>query len=170
MLFGISFVHWLVILSALISIGGASVYIRDTLAGRTKPNRVTWSIWAAAPLIATAAALSAQADIWATVRVFLAGFLPLIVFVSSFFNPKSYWKLGPFDFTAGGLAVIALVLWGVVSSPQLAILFLAIGDGFAALPTIIKAWKHPETESGITYITSLVSVLLILPSIQVWNI
>lgn len=31
-MFEINFVHWLVILSALISIGGAYAYIRDTLA------------------------------------------------------------------------------------------------------------------------------------------
>lgn len=44
-----SFVHWLVMVSAAVSIGGASAYIRDTLKGTTKPNRVSWFLWALAP-------------------------------------------------------------------------------------------------------------------------
>lgn len=66
--------------------------------------------------------------------------------------------------------MLALIVWGAIDSPRLAILFAAVGDGFAALPTILKAWKYPETETGLTYIASFISVLLIIPSISVWNI
>lgn len=170
MLFGLSFVHWLVVVSALISIAGSSAYIRDTLKGTTKPNRVSWFLWALAPIIGTAAALSANADGWATVRVFLSGFLPLIVFIASFVNPKSYWKLTAFDVACGACALLAIGVWSLADSPRLAILLLALGDGFAALPTIRKAWQHPETETGFTYIASLISCILILPSIPNWNI
>lgn len=157
-------------MSALISIGGAYAYIRDTLAGKTTPNRVTWSMWALAPLIGTVAAYSAQADFWATVRIFLAGFLPLLVFLASFVNNKSYWKLTLFDVICGLLSLLGLVFWGITSVPQSAILLAVIGDAFAALPTIKKAWLFPKTETGITYIASLISVLLVIPSIPVWNI
>lgn len=170
MFVGISFVHWLVLLSSLISIGGATAYIRDTISGKSKPNRVSWFMWALAPLLGVSAALSIHADLWAVVRVFLSGFIPLLVFLVSFVNPQSYWKLNTFDFLCGAFAVLALVLWGFADSPRLAILLLAIGDGCAALPTIFKAWKYPETETGITYVASLVSVLLVIPSIPVWNI
>ena len=116
------------------------------------------------------AALYAGADIWTTVRVFLAGFVPLLVFLSSFFNPKSYWKITKFDLGFGVLALMGTSSWARFYAPQRAILFLALGDGFAAIPTLTKAWKFPETETGITYIASLVSVIIILPSITVWNI
>lgn len=170
MLFGITFVHWLVILSAFTSAAGSVAYIRDTISGKTKPNRVTWSMWALAPLIGTAAALYAEADIWATSRIFLAGFLPLIVFSASFVNPKSYWKLTTFDLLCGACSVLALLLWIGIDSPRLAILFAALGDGFAAIPTIRKAWKNPETETGLTYLAGFLSVVLIIPSIPKWDI
>ena len=163
-------VHWLVVLSALISIAGATAYIRDTISGKSKPNRVSWSMWALAPMIGTAAALSAGADVWATIRIFLSGFLPFLVFVASFVNRQSYWKLSPFDLACGALSLLALVVWAAVDYPRLAILLAATGDGFASVPTIIKAWKFPETETGLTYIASTLSVLLVLPSIPVWNI
>lgn len=165
-----NFVHWLVVLSAFISIVGSWAYIRDTLTGKSKPNRVSWSMWALAPLIGTAAALSAHADPWTTVRIFLAGFLPLLVFIASFINPQSYWKLTLFDLLCGVCAIIAFMVWIMIDAPRIAILLAAIGDGFASIPTIRKAWKYPETETGVTYIAGFVAVLLVLPSIPVWNI
>lgn len=170
MLFHITFVHWLVIVSVIISLSTSITYIRGTLTGKTKPNRISWSMWALAPLVGTAAALSAHADPWATTRIFLAGFVPLIIFIFSFVNKQSYWKLSTFDIICGICSLIALFVWLVVHSPTIAILIAALGDCFAALPTIVKAWKYPETESGIIFIGSLVSVLLIFPSITVWNI
>src|SRR3989344_8750184 len=94
---GLSAAHWLVVLSAAISVAGSSVYIRDTLRGTTKPNRVSFFLWSLAPLIGTGAALSAHADGWATVRIFMSGFMPLLIFGASFINPKSYWRLTTFD-------------------------------------------------------------------------
>lgn len=165
-----NFAHLLVLASIPISIAGSAAYIRDTLRGKTKPNRISWSMWALAPLVGTAAAISAHADLWATVRIFLAGFLPLLVFIASFLNRSSYWKLTLFDVLCGACSVFALIVWGLVDSPRSAILLAAIGDGFASLPTIRKAWKYPETETGLTYLASFVSVLLIIPSIPQWNI
>ena len=170
MILNLSLAHWLVILSAAVSILGSAAYIRDTLKGTTKPNRVSFGMWAVAPLIGTGAALSAGADIWATARIFTSGFMPLLIFLASFVNRQSYWKLSLFDILCGVCAVLALIVWGVIDSPRLAILLAATGDGFASLPTIRKAWSHPETETGITYIMSLVAVLLVIPSIPVWNI
>ncbi|MBI5728186.1 MAG: hypothetical protein HY984_00345 [Candidatus Magasanikbacteria bacterium] len=170
MLFGLTFVHWLVIISVGVSISGALMYVRDTYRGKTKPNRVSWSMWALAPLIGFFAALSADADIWTTVRIFLAGFLPLLVLSASFVNPQSYWRLTAFDAVCGFFSALALIVWAGIHSPSSAILLAAAGDGLATLPTIRKAWKNPETETGITYIASFVSVALVLPSIPKWNI
>lgn len=162
--------HWLVVASAIISVLGSVTYIQDTLKGKSKPNRVSWSMWALSPLIGTAAALSVHADLWATVRIFLAGFLPLIIFFASFINPKSYWKLTLFDFLCGCCSLLAIIVWQVLSSPTYAILFAVLGDGLATLPTLRKAWVHPETETGMTYVASFVSAVLVIPSIPVWNI
>ncbi len=165
-----TFEHWLVILSALVSIAGSFAYVRNTLKGGTKPNRVSWLMWALAPLIGTFAAISVHADIWATSRIFLAGFIPVLVLLASFINSQSYWKLTMFDIFCGVCSLLALVVWGVADSPRSAILLAAVADGFAALPTIRKAWRFPETETGLTYLAGLVAVLLVLPSIPEWNI
>jgi hypothetical protein len=165
-----SFIHWLVVSTAIISVCGSLAYILDTAKGKTKPNRVSWLMWSVAPIIGTFAAISAGGDIWATARVFLAGFLPLIVLTVSFINPQSYWKLTKFDFLCGACSVIAVLIWLIAGNPVIAILFAAIGDGFASLPTIFKAWKYPETETGLTFIAGLIATIIILPSIPKWDI
>lgn len=165
-----TFAHWLVVLSAFIIILGAFAYIRDTLKGKTKPNRVTWAMWALASLTGVGAALSAGAYLWAAVRIFLGGFLPLLVFLASFVNSKSYWKLTAFDFLCGVSSVLALIVWIAIDSPKAAVLFAVAGDTFATLPTVKKAWTNPETETGFAYIAGFVSVILIIPSIPNWNI
>lgn len=166
----IEFAHWLVILSSIILIAGSFTYVKDTLNGKTKPNRVSWFMWALAPLIGTGAALSAGADNWATFRIFLAGLLPLIVFTASFKNKNSYWKITKFDLACGISSAFALVLWFLANSPTMAILFAALGDGFAALPTLKKSWASPETETKITYVLGLIAALLTIPSVPVWDI
>jgi hypothetical protein len=120
--------------------------------------------------IGTGAAWSSNADIWATVRIFMAGFVPLLVVLSSFANRNSYWKMTTFDFLCGILSFIALFFWAVADSPRTAIVLAASGDGLAALPTVIKAWRYPETETGFTYLASFISVVLVIPSIPEWNI
>ena len=167
---GLSLAHWLVILSAVLGLSGSFAYIRDMFRGKSKPNLVTWGLWAFAPLIATGAALSASADVWATVRIFMSGFGPLLIFVFAFIVPQSYWKLSKFDYACGALSLIALVAWLGSNSPVLAILLAALADLLATLPTIIKAWKFPETETVYTYFIGLFTASIVIPAIPIWNI
>ncbi len=170
MLLNISFVHWLVLLSILISIAGAIPYIKNTLSGQTKPNRVSWFMWAFAALVSAGAAMAGGANLWTTSRVFIAGFIPLIIFLFSFVNKESYWKLTAFDFFCGILSLVALLVWLIIDSPKAAVLIALTGDAIATLPTVLKAWKYPDTETGILYVASIISAALILPAIPVWNI
>jgi len=145
-------------------------YIRDTLRGHTKPNRVSWALWSIPPFIGTAAALTSGADIWPTMLTLLIGVMSLLVFLVSFHNSQSYWQITRFDLICGSFSLLALLVWGVADSPRLALLLAIVADIFASLPTILKTWRHSETETGLTYAMALLSVIMILPSIPVWNI
>ena len=169
-IWGITLAHWLFILSAILSVAGSIPYLRDMLKGKTKPNRVTWGLWAFVPLIATGAALAADADPWATLRIFMTGVGPILIFFTSFFVAQSYWKLTKFDYSCGLLSLVALGAWLLADSPVLAILLAALADLLATLPTLIKSWKFPETETILTYFIGLFTASIIIPAIPVWNI
>lgn len=170
MYLGLSLSQWLVILSAVLGLTGAVAYIRDMFLGKSEPNLVTWGLWAFAPLIATGAALSAQANIWSTVRIFMSGFGPLLVFIFAFITRQSYWKLSKFDYACGVLSIVALIVWIGADSPVTAILVAAVADLLATLPTILKAWKYPQTETLYTYFIGLFTASIVIPAIPVWNI
>ncbi|MEK9159638.1 MAG: hypothetical protein AAB383_02820 [Patescibacteria group bacterium] len=151
-------VTYLVIAAGLFNLFATVSYTRDTFLGRNKPNRVSWILWTVAPLIAAAAAFTKGAG-WVAFPILISGLAPAIVLIASFFNPKAYWKLGPLDYLCGACSVFALILWGITQEAAVAILFALLSDLFATLPTLIKAWKHPETESALNYIGALVNSL-----------
>ena len=88
--------EYLVFVGAAVQLIGISDYIKETVKGNTKPNRVTWLLWAVAPLIATVAALTEGVRL-SVLPVFMIGLGPLLVFIFSFVNKQSYWKLEKFD-------------------------------------------------------------------------
>ncbi len=157
-------------LSIIISLFGAYKYTLDTINGKTKPNRISWFLWAIAPLIGVGASLQGGADPWSVVRIFMAGFTPLLIFIASFVNKNSYWETTKFDIACGIISVFAIILWIVFGNFELAVLFAVVADIAASLPTIFKAWKFPETETVTVFITSLIVGLMTLPSIPRFTI
>ncbi len=148
--------EYFVIVAAFASLLAAFVYIRSMFKGQTKPNRVTWLMWSIAPFIATAASVSTGVS-WAVVPVFMSGLSPFLIFISSFLKKKAYWKISSFDYLCGISAIIALILWYLTKEPNLAIIFAIVSDGSAALPTLAKAWRNPETESAWPFTVGIFS-------------
>lgn len=144
------------VIGALINVAGSAVYIADTLRGRNKPNRMTFLMWSIAPIIGAAASF-AQGVTWAVVPVLMAGLCPFAVFLASFVNHHAYWKLERFDYACGAFSALALILWWLTSEPMIALVFAILADAVAGYPTLIKAWKFPETETAIGYAAATLS-------------
>jgi hypothetical protein len=160
--------EYLVIIAAVASLLAAFVYIRSMFIGGTKPNRVTWLMWAIAPLIGTAAALSNGVG-WAVLPVFMAGFSPLLIFTASFFAKKAYWKPSTFDYVCGVLSAFALIMWWLTNDPNIAIVFAIASDALASIPTLRKAWTNPETESVWPFIIGTFGATSSLAVATLWT-
>jgi hypothetical protein len=147
---------------------GSAKYIFDTIRGVTKPNRVTWLLWAIAPVIATAAALSDGAG-WAILPAFMSGFCPFLIFRASFFNKNSYWQLSKLDYVCGAFATASLVFFAVSGNAVLTIILTILVDTFAAIPTLIKSYKYPETESGLFYVIGMLTQATGFIAMRTWS-
>lgn len=149
------------------SIGSVS-YIIDTVKGKVKPNRVTFFLWALAPLIAFASEVKQGVGVQALLA-FVVGFWPLLTLIASFTNKKAVWKITRFDVICGILSLLGLVLWLVTKVGNIAIIFSILADGLASLPTIKKSYEYPETENGWIYSSGALYAGITLLTIKVWN-
>lgn len=157
-----------VILGALLNITGSASYLRDTIRGKTKPNRVSWFLWATAPLIAFSAEVKHGVGLPA-LMTFMVGFGPLAIFLGSFVNRKSVWKVTSLDITCGVLSVLGTILWAITGSGDAAVLFTILADGLAAVPTIVKAYKEPESENWHVFFFAALSATITLLAIRKWD-
>jgi len=120
------------------------VYVVSILRGRSKPNRVTWWIWAFMGLVIGLSyyASGAQNTIW----------VPFVEFI----GPLSIALLS-IKYGEGGLkektdliclfgAVFSIILWIIFNNPVVALVTSLIINSFAIIPTIKKSYLRPEGE------------------------
>jgi hypothetical protein len=158
----------LVYLGVFIQLLGGFSYLKDTIKGRVQPNKVSWLMWSLAPLIAFTAEVSQGVGVQ-SLTTFVVGFVPLIVFFASFLNKKAQWNLTRFDLVCGLLSLGGLLLWFFTGVGNIAILFSIVADGLAGIPTLIKAYREPESETAFAYFTGVINAGITLMTITLWN-
>lgn len=157
-----------VILGAFINLLGGISYVKDTLQGKIQPNRVSWGLWTVAVMIAFSSEINQGVGIQ-SLTTFMVGFTPLLIFLASFVNKKAYWKITNFDMLCGTLSIFGLLLWYITKVGNIAILFSIFADLMAGIPTLIKSFKYPETENWIEFLSSFISVSILLLTVKKWG-
>lgn len=158
-----------VIVGVLLQFFGSFSYLMDTIKGKVQPNRVSWLLWSIAPLIAFVAMLKQNVGLVEALGTFIVGFVPLIIFIASFVNKKAEWKLGKLDIVCGVLSIVGLILWLVTKVGNIAIFFSILSDGLAAVPTIVKSYREPETENSTPFFFGVINAGIVLLAISNWN-
>lgn len=157
-----------VLVGAVFNVIGSGSYVYKTLKGKTKPNRVTWFLWALAPLIACCAQLS-KGVTWAALMTFMVGFGPLLIFLASFVNRKAFWGVTKLDIVCGIISVLALIFWLITGQGMVAIIFSILADLIAGIPTLVKAFNEPETEHHGVFRNGAISAAITLLTIKEWT-
>ena len=157
----------IIYLSVLISLIGPFFYVRSMLEGHTQPNLVSWSMWMLAPFIGVFFQIKAGAGL-SIIPIFMAGLGPCIVIAVAIFTKKSFWKINAFDVYCGALSVIALIFYILTHNLGISVLFVILSDALAFVPTYVKAWYFPQTESSVIYICAVLSNIIGLLIIKNW--
>lgn len=157
-----------VFLSFALSMVGASRYAYLTLRGRVRPNLVSWSLWAAAPLIGFLAQLDAGVGLPA-VQTLAAGAGPALVCVAGIASRHGRTRLTVFDVCCGAVAAVALVVWLGRGQAPLAVFVAIAADAIAAIPTLRKAWLDPHSENATTYALAGIGAGITLLTISSWE-
>ncbi|QWF80060.1 hypothetical protein [Amycolatopsis sp. CA-230715] len=157
-----------VFVSAALGLVGSARYAFATVKGTVRPNLVTWSLWAAAPLIGFFAQLDAEVGLPA-VQTLSAGLGPLVVVICGVLIRHNLARLGAFDVICAVIAIIALGIWLGYDDAPLAVLFAVAADAAAALPTVVKAWRDPGSENVLFYVLVGTGATVTLLTISSWE-
>jgi hypothetical protein len=160
-------VHFVYLGAALGSIGSLA-YVRDTLRGTTQPNRVTWLLWAFAPLLAFAVEFHSGVGL-RTLTTFIIGFMPLLVFIASFHNSAAVWKIRRLDYVCGAMSLAGTAAWLATRNGVVGIIAAIAADFLAGIPTMVKSWSNPESESVSSYLGAVLNSGILLLTIHHWT-
>lgn len=147
------------ILTVSISLIASFFYIKSVIKGDTIPNKMGWFIWILAPLVSSFIMLKNGGGLSA-LPVFMSWIIPLFVFIASFYNKKSYWKISTLDIICLLCALVALYFWLVAKNIISATIFAVLADAFGFIPTIVKSWSHPQTEKPWPYMAGFFNALI----------
>jgi uncharacterized membrane protein AbrB (regulator of aidB expression) len=156
------------VIGAIIGSLGGFYYLYETIVGNAQPNRITWLLWGIFPTVIFVAqrAQGVEGISWVS---FVSGITPLLIVAASFINKKAYWKSEPRDYYLMAAAIIGIILWAITKNPNLALLFSLLADILASIPTLIKSYRHPQTESWIAYAVSTFGFGIGFLSLQSYN-
>ena len=157
----------IIYIGVLANLIGTIWYLKDIFRGKTKPNLVSWVIWMIAPFVGVFLQLKAGAGL-STWGIFMSGFGPVLVVVTALIKKNAYWKITAFDLFCGALAMISLIIYILTNNLGISIFFAILSDFLAAIPTIKKSWKFPETETGLTFVGGIINNVLALLIIKNW--
>jgi hypothetical protein len=160
--------NW-VFLAVAINFVGAFTYAYSVVRGKTRPNRVTWFILSFAPLLAFAAMIVDGVGFRQSVFTLETAISPLIIFISTFFAKQPKWEITRFDLICGALSILGFLLWISFKEGNVAIIFAIAADGLAFLPTLVKAFKYPESENPYTFMMGVAAALIALAILTSWD-
>lgn len=150
-----------------LAVASYGFYIRDILAGRTKPHVFTWGIWAvlAGFIFAQQYAHGAGPGSWPTAFVSIAG-----VVICTLAWRRGVHKITGLDWLSLFAAVVVGYIWLTSPDPELSVILASIVFLIGFVPTIRKTLAGKPQETTLTYALNSLKFFLALLALQTFTI
>lgn len=142
-------------------------YIKGMIHGEVRPNIVSWVLWAIIQFVVIGAQIAAGIS-WAVLIPAALAFNTILVLALSL-RGYGYTRYGWLDAICFMLVVLAIVLWKTTNSALFALAFSIVADFLASIPTFIKVYRSPFSESASAWILLVAANVLALISISAWT-
>lgn len=143
------------ILSGVLSVFAYIPYIKDTIAGRTRPQRASWLIWSVLSTIALVSQIHEGAGpslLFAGVQVSCT---VLVFGLSSWVGTNN--RLRHTDHLIFMAAGFGLVLWYFTESAAYALAVTISISLLGGAATVVKTYRDPGSETSVTWVVSFVA-------------
>ncbi len=128
-------------------------YIKDIVAGKTRPHIYSWISWGLVGGIVFALQVSNNAGAGAFVTLAAELACATVIYLTIKYKVSS--KITNTDKAFFLLALIALGFWLIAKQPIVSVILLTITDLLAFAPTIRKSWIAPHSETLSFYFLNI---------------
>ena len=157
----------LVFIAVIMSIVGNIPYLIDVIKKRIKPHPYTWFIWSIVSAVTFFGALVKGGGI-GTIPTAFAEIFTIIIFLFSL--QYGFRNINKIDNYFLAFSLIGLIPWIITKDPTISVITVVSIDVIAFIPTLIKTYKYPETETSILYSMNVTRHILTLMTLRTHNI
>jgi hypothetical protein len=136
------------VLAGVLGAADTVPYVRDILAGRTRPYRSTWLIWAVLAIVVCASQRADGAS-WSLVMAAVQAVLTSVIFVLAIRRGEG--ALGRVERVMLGVAAGGVAGWLVAGEPVVATACVVTADLIGAAMMLPKTYRDPQSETLATF-------------------
>jgi hypothetical protein len=155
------------IIASLLAIVGNVPYLRDIIKKKVQPHPYTWLVWSIVSCIIFFGQVAKGAGIGALPTAAAEIFTIIIFFFSLRYGFKTIRKV---DTVFLIIALLGIIPWLITKDPTVSVIIAVSIDLIAFIPTLRKTWTSPHTETPLLYSMNVVRHILMLISLQAYNI
>ena len=157
----------LAIIATILAIIGNVPYLADVIRKKIQPHPYTWLVWS----IVSAVTFFGQVVKGGGVGAIPAGVAELftiIIFLCSLQDGfKNIVRRDTYFLIA---ALLGLIPWALTKDPTISVVIVVSIDVIAFIPTLMKTWRNPHTETPVLFMMNVLRHMLTLLSLEAYNI
>jgi hypothetical protein len=157
----------LVFIAVIFAIIGNVPYLKDVIKKRVKPHPYTWFLWSIVSLVIFFGQLVKGAGIAVVATGASEIFTIIIFFFSLRYGFKNIVRRDTYLLI---IALLGLIPWYLTKDPTLSVIIVVTIDLIAFVPTLSKTWSFPDTETPTLYRMNVLRHVLILLTLDAYNI
>jgi hypothetical protein len=142
-------------------------FIRGTIRGWVVPNRASWIVWLVQDVLMAASAIMAGVGPAAVMPVIWGLGAAMVLILSLTKGTRSaFTGLEKACLVLSGLGIL---LWATTGSPRLALVASVSAACIGGVPTVVKAWVKPWTETMSGWLLMILGTVFSSLAIQRWT-
>ncbi|HMS25639.1 MAG TPA: hypothetical protein PKB15_08155 [Acidimicrobiia bacterium] len=157
----------LAIVAAILAVVGYVPYLRDTITKSATPHPYTWLLWSIVSGITLSGQITKGAGIGALPTA-VAELLTISIFIYSL--RYGFAMIRKSDHIFLFTALLGLIPWMIFRDPTISVCIAVAIDVIAFTPTILKAWRRPESETPLMYAMNVMRHIFSLGAFRQYNV
>jgi hypothetical protein len=157
----------LTFIAGILYVGAVIPYFIALYKKEIRPHPVSWLLWSIIGVVNLVFYTQTGAT-YSQIIAYMSFFLPFLIFL---FSAKA-WKGGfsLIDYCCLSVSLIALIFGFVYDNPVLGLtLNILLSDFVAFIPTILKTYKDPKSETASTWFITIIANILTIAVINQWT-